>query len=183
MLARVFLVGNQHIKGLKLTPNLERQPERLTSLQHTSSPFSSLLHQLPPLYRNLVGIVTCPLDDGRVIARAIGETKCIGASDGTSVDRTLASFAVSLNSIPATKEFNSADSLSATSGVDGVPRYITSLRAESRGAVAILILLLCLSRRWPLLLDKTCALDIYFDSKVTIHRADTHPSFRKGFKA
>ena len=181
MLARVFLVGNQHIKGLLLTPTVTLQPEYPSPLQHTPSLFSTNLQQLPPLYRHLVGTVTCPLDDGKVLAQTIRDTKCIGASDGSSVDSTLASFAVTLNPILATTVFDSSDSLSTTGGVDGVPGFITSLRAESRGAVAILILLLCLSRRWPQFIEETCAIDIYFDSTITIHKADTQPSFRKDF--
>ena len=181
MLARVFLVGNQNIKGLQLPNNVTPQPADLTPLHHPPSLFSAILHQLPPLYRHLVGTVTCPLDDGSTIVQTIRDTQCLGASDGSSVDRTLASFAVSINPISATTAFDSSDSLSATGSVDGVPGFITSLRAESRGAVAILILLLCLSRRWPQVLEKTCAIDIYFDSKITIHRADTPPTFRKDF--
>ena len=181
MLARVFLVGNQHIKGLQLPTTPTLQHEYRTPLHHPPSLFSSILQQLPPLYRQLVGTVTCPLDDGRTIAQTIRDSQCIGASDGSSVERTLASFAVTLNPIPATNAFDSADSLSATGSVDGVPGFITSLRAESRGAVAILILLLCLSRRWPQVLTKTCSLDIYFDSQITIHRADTNPTLRKDF--
>ena len=181
MLARVFLVGSQHIKGLLLNPPVTHHPEYPSPIQHTPSLLSTLFHQLPPLYRHLVGTVTCPLDDGEVLAQSIRDTKCIGASDGSSVDNTLASFAVTINPIPATTVFDSSQSLSATGGVDGVPGFITSLRAEARGAVAILILLLCLSQRWPQLSAETCAIDIYFDSAITIHRADTPPSFRKDF--
>ena len=181
MLARVFLVSNQQIKGLTHSSTSTLIPERTTTNQHTEPPLLSLLHHIPPLYRTLVGTVTCPLDDGREIATTIRDTKCIGASDGSAVDHTFASFAVSLNSLIATKAFDSANSLSATGAVDGVPGYITSLRAESRGAVAILILLLCLSRRWPSILTNACELDIHFDSTATIHRADNPPSLRREF--
>ena len=72
-------------------------------------------------------------------------------------------------------------SLSATGEVDGVPGSITSLRAEGRGSIAITLLLVLLHHKWPDILPPSCTLELFFDSTITIFRADTSPRRRKDF--
>ena len=132
-----------------------------------------LLSRLPILHQTLLGTVVFPPDDGLRLATGIASNSGIGASDGSSIDRTYASFAVKLTTIPLLEPHNECHNISATGEVDGVAGFITSLRAESRGALSNFLILALLHQKWPDLLPPSKEIDIFFDSKITIHRSES----------
>ena len=137
------------------------------------------LSRLPPLHRQLLGTVVFPPDDGLLLATGIAAG--IGASDGSSIERTYASFAEKFTTVPLLEAHNACHNISATGEVNGVVGFINSLRAESRGALSIFLLLVLLNQKWPDLLPQSKEIDICFDSKITIHRSDVSPKHRKDF--
>jgi hypothetical protein len=70
----------------------------------------------------------------------ISSSQFVGAIDGSIMDNTIASYGVKLLWDDITNNSN-LHSITATGGVDGAPGHISSLRAESRGAIAILLLI------------------------------------------
>ena len=87
-----------------------------------------------------------------------------------------------LTTIPLIEAQNERHNISATGEVDGVAGFITSLRAESRGALSIFLILTLLHHKWPDLLPPSQEVDIIFDSKITVHRSDSPPRHRKCFR-
>ena len=141
ILAKVFLVGNQNIRNLtplSIVP-LPQESFPTHPAPHLSLP--QLLSRLPRLHQTLIGTVVFPSDDGLRLATDIAHNSGIGANDGSSIDKTYASFAVKLSSIQLLETHNENHNIRATSVVDGVPGFITSLRAECRGALSIFLLL------------------------------------------
>ena len=105
----------------------------------------------------------------------------MGASDGSVMDNTLASYAVKLNLRDEIKNNSNAHSISAVGGVDGAPGHISSLRAESRGAIAILLLIHIVCKKWVAPLEKVRDLTLLFDSDTVVTRSEADPSHRNDF--
>jgi hypothetical protein len=119
---------------------------------------------LSPLHQALLGEVMFPQDSGEEIAKSIVTEQCLGASDGSVIDNTLASFAVKLCSSSSLKLDDNPNEFSAIGAVDGVSGHISSLRAESRGAISILLLLHIISMKWKHLFSPKTKIYLFFDS-------------------
>jgi hypothetical protein len=100
-------------------------------------------------YQNLLGIVQFPLDQGKAIATNVISDDSLGASDGSCLNNTLASFAVKLSPRDAIADTPNPLAFTSGHGVDGAPGHITSLRAESRGGIATILICLILYKKWP----------------------------------
>ena len=98
------------------------------------------------------------------------------------MNNLMASYAVKLNLWNNIADNNDTHSIAAEGGVDGAPGHISSLRAESRGAIAILIILHILCKRWPDKITKfRKQVTVYFDSTAVIARSEADPTMRHDF--
>ena len=66
--------------------------------------------------------------------------------------------------------------------MDGAPGHLSSLRVESRGAIAILIIIHMLCKKWPNNLPRKEQINnILFDSDTVVTRSEADPKERKDF--
>jgi hypothetical protein len=142
-----------------------------------------IFQTLPALYQHLLGIVQFPLDQGDAIATNVKSDKSLGASDGSCLHNTLAAFAVKLSPRDKISQHPNPFALTSVQGVDGAPGHITSLRAESRGGIATILLCLILYKKWPASFSTANQLTIYFDNKAVIKRFKAPPLERNDFLA
>ena len=97
------------------------------------------------------------------------------------MDNTMASYAVKLNLRDDIKNNSNINSISAVGGVDGGPGHISSLRAESRGAIAILLLIHIVCKKWIEPLETVRDLTLIFDSDTVVTRSKADPNHRNDF--
>ena len=165
ILAKVFLIGDHQILHMSTTPISVPPFTIFPSEPTTELPLRKIVTQLPHLYKQLLGRVIFPQDDGFSLTTAIAERKCLGASDGSVTTTSGSSFAVKLCDRDRAHLYEDPNAFFAIGRVDGVPAYISSLRAESRGAIASLLLIFILSQKWPDLVASTSCLSIFCDNK------------------
>jgi hypothetical protein len=126
-------------------------------------------------------IVQFPIDNGKTLVDNIISNDSLGASDGSCMNNTFASYAVKLSPREAIATSPNHFAMTSVHGVDGAPGHIASLRAESRGAIASILLCLILYKNWPQKFDTVNKLTINFDNKTVIKRFGTPPLERKDF--
>jgi hypothetical protein len=181
ILSRAILVNGLHIPniGCAINPTVENLtvPNNPAPLQTLSQIHS----QLSALHETLLGTVHFPLDEGKAIIDGIRSGQCLAASDGSVMDNTMASYAVKLNLRDDIKNNSNINSISAVGGVDGGPGHISSLRAESRGAIAILLLIHIVCKKWIEPLETVRDLTLIFDSDTVVTRSKADPNHRNDF--
>ena len=107
-----------------------------------------IFNSLPIFYQHLLGAITYPTDQGKAITDNIRAAESIGASDGSCINHTLASFAVKLSPRNSIADHPNPEAFIAVNGVDGAPGHISSLRAESRGGIATILMCIILYKKW-----------------------------------
>ena len=181
ILHRVFLVNGLTINSLTdiVRPHSPCHTIVVDSTPHLN--LQQIFQNLPPFYQQLLGIVQFPVDNGKAIVDKIISDDSLGASDGSCMHSTLASYAVKISPRDAIATSPNPFAMTSVHGVDGAPGHIASLRAESRGAIATILLCLILYKKWPTKFDTVNKLTIYFDNKTVMKRFGIPPLERKDF--
>ena len=124
ILSRIFLINGYHLPHYSSIPTLIGPSHELANSHYPTHSLQELESMLSPLHQALLGEVMFPQDSGEEIAKSIVTEQCLGASDGSVIDNTLASFAVKLCSSSSLKLDDNPNEFSAIGAVDGVSGHI-----------------------------------------------------------